>query len=187
MTPNVLVMALLVLLLNQYGQSQSEPFVVTRLGRIRGTLWTGSAKTILAFRGIPYAKAPVGELRFEVQTHLSKYSRIVKLLKSFWKEPVPIDPWNGTLDATKEGPECVQPNRFILKDKIKGSEDCLILNVYTLDVTDKAFQFFKWSTICLSVKPYQWITSGDGLHSRRWILLGQFNKQLVPSRQFLAT
>ncbi len=69
MTPNASVVALLVLLLNQYGQSQSEPFVVTRLGRIRGFLWTGSGKTILAFRGIPYAKAPISELRFKVQTH----------------------------------------------------------------------------------------------------------------------
>nr|CAG4647868.1 EOG090X05AE [Moina brachiata] len=69
-----------------------------------------SNRDILAFRGIPYARPPLGELRF--------------------RDPVPVEPWNDReLDATKEGPVCVQfePLSF----KVKGVEDCLVANVYS--------------------------------------------------------
>ncbi|XP_030753700.1 esterase FE4-like [Sitophilus oryzae] len=55
------------------------------------------------FLGIPYAKPPVGDLRF--------------------KEPVNAESWEGVRNATVEGSSCVQ--------KSGGSEDCLYLNVYT--------------------------------------------------------
>ncbi|GLV44898.1 uncharacterized protein CBL_14529 [Carabus blaptoides fortunei] len=62
-------------------------------------------KTIYAFRGIPYAKPPVGELRF--------------------KPPEPVDKWNTTLDASKDGFACPQPSTYPVSD------DCLVLNVYS--------------------------------------------------------
>jgi len=71
-----------------------------------------SGKSIMAFRSIPYAKAPVGELRF--------------------KDPVPAESWNGVLDATLEAPVCPQFDYF--SRSIKGTEDCLMLNVYTHSV-----------------------------------------------------
>ncbi|VVC41623.1 Hypothetical protein CINCED_3A016801 [Cinara cedri] len=63
-----------------------------------------------SFTSVPYAKPPVGELRFEA--------------------PEPVDPWNGTLDATGTANACVQ------KSEMYGNEDCLYLNVYTPNVTD---------------------------------------------------
>lgn len=47
---------------------QDNPIVRLRLGTIRGnTMTTRLGKTIYAFRGIPYAKPPVGLLRFKVK------------------------------------------------------------------------------------------------------------------------
>ncbi|XP_050498030.1 juvenile hormone esterase-like isoform X1 [Diabrotica virgifera virgifera] len=70
------------------------------LGKEEKTVNLG--KTYVHFAGIPYAKPPVGDLRFA--------------------PPVPIDSWEGILDATKEGTVCVQFD--------VGNEDCLNLNIY---------------------------------------------------------
>ncbi|XP_067006679.2 juvenile hormone esterase [Anabrus simplex] len=68
---------------------------------------TIDGKNIFAFRGIPFAKPPVGDLRF--------------------RAPVAVDPWDGIRDATKDGAPCAQlDQRFG-----PPSEDCLNLNVYT--------------------------------------------------------
>ncbi len=53
-------------------------------GIINGTK-TGD---VLTFKGIPYAEAPIDELR--------------------WKAPEPKTPWEGTLDCTKFGPSPMQ-------------------------------------------------------------------------------
>nr|AHJ81337.1 carboxylesterase [Locusta migratoria] len=84
----------------------SRPVVSTPLGLVRGSIMTTiDGKNFSAFRGIPYAKPPVAERRF--------------------KPPSPVEPWNGILDATVDGPWCPQA------EKSGGSEDCLFLNVYT--------------------------------------------------------
>jgi len=59
------------------------------------------------FKGIPYAAAPVGPLR--------------------WRPPTPIPPWHAPRAATAFGPPCVQNGR----EGPTGSEDCLYLNVWT--------------------------------------------------------
>ncbi|XP_967916.2 juvenile hormone esterase-like [Tribolium castaneum] len=62
-----------------------------------------------SFRGIPYAKPPLGKLRF--------------------KAPQPAQPWQGIFPATENGNCCYSKNLF--SKKMLGSEDCLNLNVYT--------------------------------------------------------
>ncbi|KAJ8669797.1 hypothetical protein QAD02_001056 [Eretmocerus hayati] len=77
-----------------------------------------NGKKYAAFEGIPYAQPPVGSLRFE--------------------DPVPITNSFGQLNVTKKSLVCMQyRERPPLKNdlpptenSIKGSEDCLFLDVY---------------------------------------------------------
>jgi para-nitrobenzyl esterase len=88
-----------------------EPIIETRRGRVRGTV----EGDVRVFRGIPFAKPPVGPLRFG--------------------PPEAPEPWPGVRDATRFGPASHQANRplapilGILVDE--ESEDCLTLNVWT--------------------------------------------------------
>ncbi|XP_018341728.1 PREDICTED: esterase FE4-like isoform X2 [Trachymyrmex septentrionalis] len=80
-------------------------------GKLIGVVVDGYNVRYLAFRGIPYAKPPVGELRF--------------------KDPVPPEPWVGYRDASEYGNKAIQMD---LREKITGDEDCLYLNVYTTKI-----------------------------------------------------
>ena len=79
----------------------NEHIVTTSTGRIRGY----EKDNQIAFLGIPYAKPPVGELRL--------------------KRAVPIEPWEGILDAKEYGSPAAQK----MGDHCLGSEDCLTLNI----------------------------------------------------------
>ncbi|XP_050302252.1 esterase FE4-like [Anthonomus grandis grandis] len=98
-----------------YSEAQG-PIVTIDDGQILGSTQksVGNGGTFYAFKGIPYAKPPVRNLRFQA--------------------PYKNDPWQGVLDATKEKDKCVQ-TAGILGLTIAGSEDCLHLNVYTTNVT----------------------------------------------------
>lgn len=73
-----------------------------------------------AFEGIPYAKPPVGKLRFAPSM----------LNDDRWTEPK---------NTTKRGAICMQWNHLNAnKDKLEGSEDCLFLNVYTRSIDPTA-------------------------------------------------
>ncbi|KAF9804958.1 hypothetical protein SFRURICE_007861 [Spodoptera frugiperda] len=97
-------------------KSQKQPVVRTPLGEVAGYyMQTRGGRQIAAFTAIPFAVPPVGDLRF--------------------KAPVPVEPWQGTLDATKESPVCVQRNPYTRQEEIVGQEDCLYLNIYA-PITD---------------------------------------------------
>lgn len=50
------------------GADEENIIVITPLGKIMGsTLESRLGRTIFSYRGIRYAKAPVGELRFKVR------------------------------------------------------------------------------------------------------------------------
>jgi para-nitrobenzyl esterase len=98
-----------------------EPLVQIGAGTLRGAI-AGSA---IAFRGIPYARPPVGELR--------------------WQPPQPPLPWQGVREALQPGSACTQRTSglapFIApmakaygsafeQPSIKSSEDCLYLDVW---------------------------------------------------------
>lgn len=88
--------------------------VETRIdaGVLRGT---ESADGIKSFKGIPYARAPVGDLR--------------------WRPPQPPEPWNGVRPVERYGATCPQPtplsNSVFYGGAEEQSEDCLFLNVWT--------------------------------------------------------
>lgn len=86
----------------------SSEIVETENGEVAGTiLQTWTDLDFHAFYGIPFAKAPINELRFQ--------------------PPVPAESWTGVREATEYGPICMQsfPNSYV------KSEDCLNLNIFT--------------------------------------------------------
>ncbi|KAJ3645079.1 hypothetical protein Zmor_022766 [Zophobas morio] len=88
-----------------------EPTVTLNQGTLRGSTATDlRGNPFLKFQGIPYAKPPLGELRF--------------------KAPVAPEPWTGVFDATKEGEVCYHRDP-LKRGAISGGENCLFLNVFT--------------------------------------------------------
>ncbi|OXB61788.1 hypothetical protein ASZ78_004061 [Callipepla squamata] len=106
------------------GQKAEQPEVVTKYGTVRGYQIRVNAaeRSVNVFLGLPFAKPPVGPLRFS--------------------EPQPPEPWRGVRDATSYPPMCLQ-NKVIgqfasdvttnrkKKVHLQMSEDCLYLNIYT--------------------------------------------------------
>jgi para-nitrobenzyl esterase len=88
--------------------AQMGPVVSVAGGRVQGAiLGKGGA----GFKGIPFARPPIGDLR--------------------WREPQPVKPWSGLRAATKFGPMCAQKPSFIEpKAAEESSEDCLYLNIW---------------------------------------------------------
>ncbi|TDE97637.1 carboxylesterase/lipase family protein [Occultella glacieicola] len=87
-----------------------DPVVATRSGRVRGVRRPGS----FAFRGIPYAAAPVGPLRFG--------------------RPAPHPGWSGVRDATRNGPTpSLGPttDTYSIPEPVVPGEQILNLNVFT--------------------------------------------------------
>lgn len=130
-----------VLFLINFSVSQDGPIVETKSGSILGTVLTSrKGVDFYAFRKIPYAEPPIGELRFKVSLRTKRVVISLKLLSDsasniflkYLKPPVPIKPWDGIYNATLDGPVCSQPggDDFSPKD-----EDCLFLNVYTRQVS----------------------------------------------------
>ncbi|XP_022916274.2 cocaine esterase-like isoform X1 [Onthophagus taurus] len=92
------------------GYSEQKVRVKTQYGSVKGkNVYTvGKGKAYVAFQGIPYAKPPLGELRFAA--------------------PVSFDRWDHVYDATKPKSTCVE-----LYEN-KGNEDCLYLNIFTPNI-----------------------------------------------------
>ena len=63
----------LTFILWQWCYAQQDPEVDIKYGRVRGqTVYLSSGLGINTFLGVPYAKAPLGDLRFEVR-YLDEY------------------------------------------------------------------------------------------------------------------
>lgn len=89
---------------------QQETIIQLQTGTIKGKL----SDHALAFLGIPYAKPPIGELRFR-------------------KTQKP-DPWEGIKDCTSYSPICCQPKQHFDENKMEvpqSEENSLTLNVFT--------------------------------------------------------
>ncbi|XP_062442584.1 fatty acyl-CoA hydrolase precursor, medium chain-like isoform X1 [Rhea pennata] len=110
------------------GQKSADPEVTIALGRLRGkqTNVKGTDRLVNTFLGIPFAKAPVGSLRFS--------------------PPEPPEAWNDLRDATSYPPLCPQDLSILKKIEknwkekhppFQTSEDCLYLNVYSPADSDK--------------------------------------------------
>ena len=101
--------------------------VKTSKGELRGVEEDG----LRIFRGIPFAKPPVGDLRF--------------------RAPQEIAPWQGVRDATRFASRAMQvPNEALEallgrpEDQPPLDEDCLYLNVWTPGLDDKRRPVMVW-------------------------------------------
>ena len=96
---------------------QTSETVETRFGRLKGFSKDG----VLRFNGIPYAKSPVGSLR--------------------WQPAQAPDAWAGVRDAARFGP--IAPQVKSAAEALIGgtpgeqAEDCLYLNVWTPSLEGK--------------------------------------------------
>lgn len=111
----ILSITLIVLLLSFTGITQTNNYFAVQTTIENGTIEGNyDSKTGMQFYlGIPFAKPPVGSLR--------------------WKAPQPLNNWKGVKATKKFGPRAVQPIVFgDMKSRSEGlSEDCLYLNVWT--------------------------------------------------------
>ncbi|XP_031196984.1 acylcarnitine hydrolase-like isoform X2 [Mastomys coucha] len=115
---------LLFFLLHVKGHDSSEasPIRNTHTGQVRGKFvhLKDIKADVHTFLGIPFAKPPVGPLRFA--------------------PPEAPEPWSGVWDGTSEPAKCLQNDDIMNVDGLKTikmvmppfsmSEDCLYLNVY---------------------------------------------------------
>ncbi|XP_076652400.1 acetylcholinesterase 2 [Halictus rubicundus] len=102
------------------GNVHNDPLVVeTTSGLVRGFSRTVLDREVHIFYGIPFAKPPIGPLRF--------------------RKPLPIEPWHGVLNATVLPNSCIQeryeyfpgfPGEEMWNPNTNISEDCLYLNIW---------------------------------------------------------
>ena len=106
--------------------SPAAPEVLTTAGRVQGCAEDGLA----VFRGIPYAKPPVGDLRFAA--------------------PAAPDRWDGVREASTFGPPAPQPTpmRGTELDAAQQAKDkageWLTLNVWTPDPGTRSLPVMVW-------------------------------------------
>ncbi|XP_005369642.1 carboxylesterase 1C-like isoform X2 [Microtus ochrogaster] len=106
------------------GHPSSPPIVNTVHGKVLGKYVSleGFAQPVAVFLGVPFAKPPLGSLRFA--------------------PPQPAEPWSFVKNATSYPPMCSQDavggqvlSELFTNRKesipLKFSEDCLYLNIYT--------------------------------------------------------
>lgn len=94
----------------------------TKLGSFEGK----DLGSCVSFKGIPFAKPPVGSSRF--------------------RPPEPYPGHKGVREATAYGPSCLQPPSELLPQAgpTEQSEDCLYLNVWTPAADSKARPVMVW-------------------------------------------
>ena len=96
-------------------RSNDKIIADTIYGKVKGVKWQSvyGGKTYFSFEGIPFAKPPLGKLRF--------------------KAPEEPESWTDVKSCTKVRSKPAQWN--IIMNVYQGSEDCLYLNVYTRNVS----------------------------------------------------
>ena len=90
------------------GESADPTQVAVTGGVVQGV----KTNNVIAFKGIPFAAPPVGDLR--------------------WRAPQAVQPWEGVLDANDYGNDCMQlpfPSDAAPLGKTPA-EDCLYVNVW---------------------------------------------------------
>jgi len=130
----------------------AQDIVSIDTGRIQGSTEAG----VIAFKGIPFAAPPVGELR--------------------WRPPQPVAKWSGVRQATRFGHDCMQvPSIF----SNSPAEDCLFVNVWTPQHHGRNLPVMVW------IYGGAWVVGGSSLPffdgsqlARKGVILVTFNYRL---------
>jgi len=109
----LLVLGVFIFIAPAQAWHNDDPIAKTDYGKLKG--YVDENKEVLVWKGVPYAKPPVGDLR--------------------WKAPENPDPWHGVRDATAPAKKCTQ--LFTTEEWIRtgvvdqeSSEDCLYVDIY---------------------------------------------------------
>lgn len=132
--------------------SSAQDVVSIDTGRVQGSTQAG----VTSFKGIPFAAAPVGKLR--------------------WRAPQPAAKWSGVRQATRFGHDCMQvPSIF----SNSPSEDCLFVNVWTPEHHGRNLPVMVW------IYGGAWVVGGSSLSffdgsqlARQGVVLVSFNYRL---------
>jgi para-nitrobenzyl esterase len=100
---------------------QSPTVVKTEYGKVEGIY---DANNTLAWKGIPFAKPPVGDLR--------------------WKKPDDPESWGGVKQTLEFCDKCPQYSGAAFGNQIIGNEDCLYLNVWRPDSNEDNLPVYFW-------------------------------------------
>jgi para-nitrobenzyl esterase len=115
---NLSLFLLILILLALASCNDSNPVLTIEGGKIAGV--PTPTKGVIAYKGIPFAAPPVGDLR--------------------WKEPQPVVPWEGVKKADTYGdaasqttwdPESFYGREWRASGSVPFTEDCLYLNIWT--------------------------------------------------------
>jgi para-nitrobenzyl esterase len=113
--PNLRLAVILFFAASTLAAAISKPVKVEG-GQVSGV--PGKDASVTAFKGIPFAAPPVGDLR--------------------WRAPQPVKPWQGVRKADRFGDSCPQniaaerkPWTYEFMTHTDVNEDCLFLNVWT--------------------------------------------------------
>ena len=113
-----LVMLFIAFVLTSCTENDPNPVLTVEGGQIKGV--ETATVGIIAYKGIPFAAPPVGNLR--------------------WKEPQPVVPWEGVKIADTYGdaasqvtwdPESFYGREWQASGSVPFTEDCLYLNLWT--------------------------------------------------------
>ncbi len=141
-----------------HGEAPSlpEPRVKIDSGMLSGTHF-GADPSEAAFLGIPYASAPIGNLR--------------------WRPPQPFPTWTGVREAKAFGPACPQlPSGWLPemlgRKQMATDEACLYLNVWTMNLPANAANSIR-SSSRHKAPVMVWIHGGGNVEgSQEWPPLG---------------
>ncbi len=136
---------------------EGDPIVHTHCGPVKGF---HDENNTWVWKAIPFAKPPVGELR--------------------WKAPQEPEPWEAIRAETEFCERCSQPDP--ISGKIVGSEDCLYLNVWRPQTEETDLPVYVWihgggNSIGSAVDEMYW---GANLASKSKVVYVSMNYRLGP-------
>ncbi len=103
-----------------HAQGERYIFALTQEGQVYGIAEYDVAK----FMGIPYAAPPIGPAR--------------------WRAPTKAPPRAEIFAANKFGPPCPQASEQVFEAPIRGSEDCLTINIFSPEKMDDRLPVMVW-------------------------------------------